>query len=169
MLLTVEEWNKNLKKPKQLNTNKYIVNYFLGDLSEERRKEIKRIAKENNCEIINLLDKNSPFYQSGPDEFLYLEKNAFLVCTDSFHSCVFAILFNRPFIVFDREDTKIKKMNSRLETLLKKFQLEDRWYKGAIGKELLDVDYSKAYKILEEERKKGYDFLKTVLDLKESD
>ena len=99
MLLTAEEWDKVSKKPKMLKTNKYILNYFLGDLSDERRKEIDRVAKENNCEVINILDKNSPFYECGPSEFLYLEKNAFLICTDSFHSCVFAILYNTPFFL----------------------------------------------------------------------
>ena len=169
MLLTSEEWDKIAKKPKQLKSDKYILNYFLGELSEERKLKIEKIAKENNCEIINLLDKNSPFYQTNPSEFLYLEENAFLICTDSFHSCIFAILFNKPFIVFDREDgTKIK-MNSRLETLLKKFGLEERWYNGEIDNKLLEVDYSKAYKILEKEKEKSKEFLIKAIDIKESD
>ena len=74
MLLTAEEWDKVSKKPKQLKNDKYILNYFLGELSEIRKKEIDRIAIENNCEVINILDKNSPFYQTGSSEFLYLEK-----------------------------------------------------------------------------------------------
>ena len=161
MLLETEEWKKIAKRPKQLKTDKFILNYFLGNLSEERKNEIDRIAKENNCEVINILDKNSPYYQLGPSEFLYLEENAFLICTDSFHSSVFAILFGRPFIVFDREDSWVK-MNSRLETLLRKFKLEDRWYKGKITKELLEADYSNAYKILEEERKKAKKYVATI-------
>lgn len=165
MLLTAEEWDKVSKKPAQLKTDKFILNYFLGELSEERKKEIQRIADENNCEVINILDKNSPFYETGPSEFLYLEKNAFLICTDSFHSSVFAILYNRPFIVFDREDKT--RMNSRLETLLSKFKLENRWYKGHITDELLKVDYTEAYKILDVERKKSEDFLKRALDIEE--
>lgn len=165
MLLTSKEWDKVAKKPEQLKTDKYILNYFLGELSEERKKEIQRIADENNCEIINILDKNSPFYETGPSEFLYLEKHAFLICTDSFHSSVFAILYNRPFIVFDREDSH-EKMNSRLETLLNKFKLNDRWYKGQITEKHLQVDYTEAYKILDIERKKSEDFLKRALDIK---
>ena len=85
MLLTPEEWDKVSKKPEQLNFNKYILCYFLGELSEQRKKEIERVAKENDCKIINILDKKDPFYETGPSEFLYLEKNAFLICTDSFH------------------------------------------------------------------------------------
>lgn len=166
MLLTAKEWDKVSKKPEQLKTNKYILNYFLGELSEERKKEIQRIADENNCEVINILDKNSPFYETGPSEFLYLEKNAFLICTDSFHSSVFAIIFNKPFIVFDREDKT--RMNSRLETLLNKFKLKDRSFNRHIKEEQLQVDYTEAYKILDIERKKSEDFLKRALDLEET-
>lgn len=164
MLLTAEEWDKVSKKPKQLKANKYILNYFLGELSEERKKEINRVAKENGCEVINILDKNSPFYETGPSEFLYLEKNAFLICTDSFHSCVFAILYNRPFIVFEREDNTVS-MNSRIETLLSKFGLKDRKFKGKITEENLKYDYKNAYKILENEKVKANNFLKKALDI----
>ena len=166
MLLSLEEWEKVSKKPKMLKYNKFILNYFLGEVSDERRSEIERIAKENNCVIIDILDKNSPFYECGPSEFLYLEKNAFLICTDSFHSSVFAILFNCPFIIFDRED-KEEKMNSRLDTLINKFKLKNRKFEGKITEENLNHDYSEAYKILEEERKKSEAFLKNALDIKD--
>lgn len=165
MLLTPEEWDKVSKKPIMLKKDKYILNYFLGELSEERKKEINRIAKENDCEVINILDKESPFYECGPSEFLYLEKNAFLICTDSFHSSVFAILYNTPFLVFEREDKTIS-MNSRIETLLSKFKLEDRKYNGKILKKDLKCNYKEAYKILEEERKKSETFLKKALGIK---
>lgn len=163
MLLTKEEWSKLAIKPKQLKTNKYILTYFLGEMSEKRKAEIDRIAKENNCEIIDIISKKSKFYNNGPSEFLYLEKNAFLICTDSFHSSVFAILFNRPFIVFDREDSNAK-MNSRLDTLLKKFELEDRWFNNEIKAEQLKVNYDKSVEILEKERKKAIDFINEAIN-----
>ena len=166
MLLTAEEWDNISKKPKQLKTDKYILNYFLGELSEERKEEINRVAKENDCEVINILDKNSPFYQTGPSEFLYLEKNAFLICTDSFHSSVFAILYNRPFVVFERED-KLVNMNSRIETLINKFNLQNRKFTGKITEENLQHDYKEAYEILEKERQKSNEFLKKALDINE--
>lgn len=170
MLLTDKEWDKVSKKPKMLNSEKFILNYFLGELSEERKKEIEKVAKENNCEIINILDKNSPFYECGPSEFLYLEKNAFLICTDSFHSSVFAILYNRPFVIFDREQKGVASMNSRLETLISKFNLKNRKYNGNyITKENMQHDYTEAYKILEKERKKSESFLKKALNIKDSD
>lgn len=170
MLLSSDEWDKVSKRPKQLNkigNKKYILNYFLGNLSEKRRKEIDRIAKENDCYVINILDKNDPFYVCGPSEFLYLEKHAFLICTDSFHSSVFAILYNRPFVVFDREQKGMDNMGSRIDTLLSKFKLEDRRYNGKITDKLLKCDYKDAYKILEVERKKSDNFLRRALDIKD--
>lgn len=166
MLLTSEEWDKVSKKPTMLHTDKYILNYYLGELSDSRKEEINRVAKENNCEIINILDKNSPFYECGPSEFLYLEKNAFLICTDSFHSCVFAILYNTPFLVFDREQEGLVSMNSRIDTLLSKFKLEDRRYSNKITDKDLKCDYTEAHKILNEEKIKSDNFLKISLDIK---
>lgn len=166
MMLTDREWSEIARKPKQLKTKKYILNYFLGNLSELRKKEIEKIAKENDCEIINILDENEPLYYSGPSEFLYLEKNAFLICTDSFHSCVFAILFNRPFIIFDREQDGIPSMNSRIETLLSKFQIENRKYNEMnITTDNLNYNYEKAYDILEKERNKTIAFLNKAIEI----
>lgn len=170
MLLSSKEWDLVSKKPSMLKSNKFILTYFLGELSIDKKNEIDRIAIENECEVINVLDEKSPFYMCGPSEFLYLEKNAFLICTDSFHSSVFAILYNRPFIVFDREQKDVKKMNSRIDTLLKKFELKNRKFNGKnITEENLKHDYTKAYKILENERKKSKDFLERALNIKDSD
>lgn len=167
MLLTSKEWDKVAKRPYQLKEGKkYILNYFLGELSLSRKSEIERIAKENDCEIINILDKNSPFYQTGPSEFLYLEKNAFIICTDSFHSCVFAMLYNRPFIIFDREDGTVN-MNSRIDTLLSTFNLKDRKFNQVITEKNINHDYTEAYVRLEKERKKSITFLKQSLEIKE--
>lgn len=165
MLISSKDWDLVSKKPQMLNTKKYILNYFLGNLSEQRNQEIERIAQENDCEIINILDKESPYYECGPSEFLYLEKNAFLICTDSFHSCVFAFIYDKPFVVFEREQKGISNMNSRIENLIHKFHLKNREYKGKITNENLEHDYSESYKILEEERKKSIKFLQTALNL----
>lgn len=168
MMLSVEEWDKVSSKPKQMEKfefeeGKYILTYFLGNLSKKAKDEMNKFATDNNLKIINLLDKNDPFYTCGPSEFLYLEKNAFLVCTDSFHSCVFAILFNTPFITYERIDNQ-GKMNSRLNNLLKLFKLEDRKYNGNITLETINVDYTKAYTIIEEEKNKSKDFLIKALE-----
>lgn len=164
MLLTADQWDRVSKKPKMLKNDKYILNYFLGTLSEKRKKEIDKIAKENNCEVIDILDKNSPFYACGPSEFLYLEKHAFLICTDSFHSSVFAVIYNRPFIIFNREQENVVSMNSRLDTLITKLKLENREYNEiCITEENMNHDYTEAYKQLKIEKEKSISFLKNTI------
>ena len=164
MLLSAEDWDRVAKRPKMLHTDKFILNYFLGDISEDKLAEINALAKELDCEVINILDKNSPFYECGPSEFVYLEKQASLICTDSFHSSVFAVLYNRPFIIYERPAKTGMSMYSRIDTLLTKLQLSGRKYNGEqITHENLFHDYTQAYKLLELERKKSYEFLKNAL------
>ena len=168
MLLSAEEWSKMAKKPKTLKgDNPILLKYFLGGLSAEKRRVIDDIAKKNNWQIIDIFDKKSKFYSCGPSEFLWLERHAALVCTDSFHSSVFAIINEKPFVVFDREGDHAK-MNSRLDTLISKFNLKNRWFNGKeITKENLEVDYTEAKKILKKEQKKSLDFLERALDIED--
>ena len=170
MLIDLQCWNEISRRPRQMNgkkwkNQKYILNYFLGELNTKERNQIEKIARENNCRIINILDKNDPFYTCGPSEFIWLEQNAFLICTDSFHSCVFAILYRNPFIVFNRHDGQkgINSMNSRIETLLEKFGLENRYYKDEVSNEYLTYDYFNRDSVLRREREKADRFLKHAL------
>lgn len=102
--------------------------------------------------IINILDINDRYYISGPSEFIYLEQHAKLICTDSFYSCVFGIIMNTPFIVFEREDKSLS-INSRLEILMEKFNLNDRRYSGKLVEKDSICDYSKCDEILKNEIK----------------
>lgn len=164
MMLTCREWEKVMKKPDMLKTDKFIVKSFLGDTSNKAMQEIVRVANENNCEIVDISNENSPYYDMGPAEFLYLVKNAFLVATDSFHACVFSILFSTPFIVFEREDSVSEKMHSRIETLLEKFKMENRIFEDNITEEILNFDCSHTVPILEEERDRVISFLQNALE-----
>lgn len=162
MLLSAEEWEQISEKPNMEYSSKYILTYFLG-ASEKKKNIVKSIAQKYSCEIIDIYDKNSRFYACGPQQFLYLEKNAFLICTDSFHSIVFSFLFNRPFIVFDRENAKMN-MNSRIESFLDMFDLQKNMYNQKKNiEEYLSWDYTNGYIKLEEEREKVRQFMAGAL------
>ncbi len=162
MMLTEKEWIEVEKKPKCLKNDNFVFCYFLGTVSEEKWKYIEKQAQKNNSKIVKLNDKNNEFYNMGPAEFIYLLRNAQYIFTDSFHGCVFSILFKKDFIIFDRESKK-QSMYSRIDTLLEKFHLNDRKYKEE--KELKPVDYSISDNILEEERQKTYNFLRKAFDM----
>jgi len=158
MLIDKEEWSKIMKKPKGL-PEKYILCYFLGNISAQRKKELDSISQIHNLGIVYLnTDDSNEFQSVGPREFLYMLAHADLICTDSFHGSAFSINFQVPFIVYDRED-RAEKMNSRLNTLLKKFELENRKRENIELKNALDIDYSKSQKVLLNERNIAKDFL----------
>ena len=115
-------------------------------------------------EVYELLNPNDKVAGTvGPSEFLWLFDHADIILTDSFHACVFSFLFNKPFIVYDR-NWDGGNMNSRLETLLSKFSLERKYANSGIENDIWEHDYTEGYKELEIERKKSIEFLKKALE-----
>lgn len=163
MLIEKNEWMKIASKPTKIDTkNPYILEYFLGggDLTIEN--EIMTFTDNNKWNILNLLDKNNEeLYCTDPGEFLYLIKHARLVVTDSFHATVFSIIFGVPFIVYDRKGQHI--MESRITTLLEKFQLESRKAMRIIDNSVLECNFNGSDKILEFEKRKAYSFLEKLI------
>lgn len=168
MMIDVDEWRKISKKPEWYNTNKYILVAFLGKIDEKILSQIKSFAETMDYEIIDIYDGKKNYSSCGPSEFLYLEDNAQIVFTDSFHSTVFSILFNTPFITFERNGTH-ENMNSRIQTLLSKFNLTTRIYNGTLSKKILRCDFSNVALTLTNERVKFKTFLDNSLAIKDSD
>lgn len=161
MLISPEKWKSISKKPKNFPNKRYILKYFLGKISEEKINEIILLAQKNDWSIIDILDINDACFCSGPAEFLYLEEHAELILTDSFHSCVFAILFNRPFMVYDRDDSN-KDMSSRIDTLLKKFKLNNKYNNELSDHNVFRNEYNK--EILKVEKEKAIRFIANILE-----
>ena len=166
LLLSKKDWKKISKKPRFNIEKKYILTYFLGKISEEKKENIKKIAEKKNYEIINLGKKEYiQYYTAGPSEFLWYIENAEIILTDSFHACVFSILFDKTFYVFDRED-KMQSMNSRIETLFNIFNLQQQRFSNWNNIKF-EHNYDHIGSILEKEREKSINFLKKALDIKE--
>lgn len=162
LMLTSDEWRNVSKKPKGLYEQKeYILTYFLSPKCNKAKEQLENI-RENMLvyELLNVDDKVAR--NAGPAEFLYLFEHAKIILTDSFHACVFAFIFNKPFIVYDR-NWNDSQMNSRLETLFQKFDLSRKYSESGLENDIWEHDYSEGYKKLENERKKAAEFLKKAL------
>lgn len=177
LLMPRNEWLKILPKNNK-NDEKYALAFFFSD-SLKYRNEILKI-----CESKGLKLKFIPFakqtllkndnkgkceriYDVGPYEFLQLVSEAEYVFTDSFHGAVFSIIFQKEFIVFERDkNTKVSK-NSRLYDLLDKFEVQDRLVKdmNMLNKTLnKECDFSKIEKILNNQRENSLKYLKNAID-----
>ena len=157
MLIDIEDWEKILRRPSNFSVKKYILLYALGEISEKVKKEIVWINQAYNYEVIDIYNINNDFYTTTrPDEFLYWIKHAEIVLTDSFHACIFSILFNRNFLVFDRIDACMENMESRIETLLKTFQLEKRKIDVSERQDYFSCDFTHIAEILNAKRRFAY-------------
>lgn len=162
MLLSIDKWRNISKKPKGFVDKPYILTYFLSPKNKKATEQLDKL-RVSNMGIYELFDKNDVVTRcAGPAEFLYLLDHAAIVLTDSFHACVFSFLFNKPFMVYNR-NRKGAKMNSRLNTLLKKFHLERKYADSELENDIWEHDYSAGYEQLNIEKKKAIDFLKRAL------
>ena len=124
VLIDSSKWISVAEKPNIEISKKYIATYFLGPLTESQKKYIEQYAKENDCEIIDMNGKYKDYV--GPSEFVWLMSNAAFVFTDSFHGTAFSIIFNKKFVVFQRNNSY--DMSSRIVTILNKFNIIDHFY-----------------------------------------
>ena len=100
---------------------------YILDISEEKRKFVQRLATERHLTPFHtnahLTDKSLPLeqrIQPPIEQWLRGFMDAELVLTDSFHACVFSIIFKKPFIVIGNEERGM----SRYDSLLSMFGLE---------------------------------------------
>lgn len=163
LLLERKQWDAVLVKPQSIPKGKFMLVYFLGEVSNMVQMKIQRIAKKYQLEILNINDVNEQYYLNGPGEFIYFISKANLVYTDSFHATVFSLLYNRPFIVEERDNKGIDNMNSRIMTLLNMVGLQERYQFRGVDEGVFSNDYQRAYEILHSERENAHRFLKKAL------
>ena len=161
MLLSADRWNEIIVAPEYKLPRNYILAYFLGGMSEDDKKYINNLSQATGLTIVDIYNhKLQDYFCTAPDEFLYLIKNSDYFCTNSFHGCVFSIIFKRNFTVFNRHDEK--KMFSRIDTLLRKFGLENAFINNSDHDK--ELDFSRVDTILEAEHKKGMEYLKKAFE-----
>ncbi len=175
MMLSSVQWTGIERKPEYSLGNRYVFTYFLGGRNEKISRYIAEIQEKYHAEVVNLdfefLEdgriENKAWFCTSPDEFVWLVHHACCVLTDSFHATVFAILFHKPFAVFQRRpEEKDNEMGSRIDTLLNMFSLNK--FQGDIaapGVNPGEYDENMVDKILKERQESSIRFLKDALEI----
>lgn len=118
LLLGPLEWEKVSARPDALRLDKpFAFKYVLGNDVNDTR--IARLAKSRGLEVIDVMDDSLAI---GPSEFVWLIAHSDLVCTDSFHASVFALLHHKPLAIYERVSSDAD-MSSRFDTLCTNFGL----------------------------------------------
>lgn len=121
----------------------------------------KRDLSTDKATAKNICD----FVYPNPAEWIRGFMDAKFVVTDSFHGCVFSILFNVPFIAIGNETRGL----SRFKSLLKMFNLENRLVDNPNLFNVDDfayayIDWKEVNDKLIHEKKKAISFLTNSLD-----
>lgn len=128
MLLEKEDY---IKLFEDAGTNKSDGNLFCYILDESTEKAIiiDSVAKRKGLTPFHVNSKyddpNAPIekrIQEPVEKWLRAFYDAEFVITDSFHACVFSIIFNKQFIVYGNKERGY----ARFESLLRLFSLEER-------------------------------------------
>ncbi len=165
LLLNKEEWKPLISQ--KYENKKYIFMYNIN-----RNKKLdsyaKELAKRKKMPLIYVSYNYHECFKYGHlkcnpkvEDFLSLIANAEYVLTDSFHCTAYSINFNKNLLVAYPE-----KFSTRLASIVELTGLTNRVIRDYNDFSICEkeIDYEYANKILNEERKKSIDYLKTAIE-----
>lgn len=166
LLLDCSDWRSVATKVDNL-PDSYVLLYEITP-SPEINEIGRKIAMERGMKVVKICKNTSSdsnelaISDAGPGQFIYLFDHASFVVTNSFHGTAFAINFQKQFLVVTPQR---KNNNSRQQSLLKLFDISDRIISDSSDiKSAITIDFQKVNAILDAEREKSINFLKTAIN-----
>lgn len=177
LLLKNEDYIDITERPSE--DEKYIFAYSINisdkkDLDWDKLSEyakshglkVKAVCSTGHIPARELLDEAEYIYPTIP-QWNGLLYDSQMVVTSSFHGVAMSIILHKPFIYYPLTG-KLAKGNSRVMSLLKDLDLEQRCYsKGMDYEALKEIDWETVDNRLEELRKISMDFLNDNLTERE--
>lgn len=173
LLLNKEDYLSLIKHKYIADKPSGVFTYFL-DNNVEKKKVAELIATTLNTKTFksqataSLSKLNSSVladYKIPPlENWLVSFANAKFIVTDSFHGCVFSIIFNKPFIAIGNKERGL----SRFQSLFLMLGLDDRLLVNLKDIDLIlsltkkDIDWNNIQSKLENHRNYSYSFLKNI-------
>ena len=166
-LLNQEDYKRLLGQNECKHKNSVFC--YILDLNEQKKNLIQSV--EENLQLKSFFVNSRVDDWSAPtqerihttvEDWLQAFVDANFVITDSFHACVFPIIFKKQFVVIGNE----KRGLSRFSSLLAMFGLESRIVLKSENfnvRNLDDIDYDSVYEKLETYKNKSLTFLKENL------
>ena len=172
LLLEKEEYIKLVEKAQEPISEGNLFCYIL-DENESIEKGIQNIENKLSFKSFQIKAKNKKWtFKYGeniddriipsPTKWLRAFMDAEMVFTDSFHGCVFSIIFNKPFWVIGNKE----RGNARFDSLLKQFNLESRRFDISEMNNIdltQPIDWEQVNTIKKEWQEKSLNFLKENL------
>lgn len=111
----------------------YLFLYMLGNECDFDIETVYRFARERNLQVVyvtgnSVVDRREKWFATIP-EWLFLVDHAEYVVTNSFHCCVFSVLFGKRFGAVPLTGNAAG-MNARMDSLFELFRIKPRWLRG---------------------------------------
>lgn len=167
MLLKKEDYVKIIEE-NGIDQSEGDMFVYMLDPSEDKTALSNRIAEEKHLVPFSVKTMNDYKYASiekrslpSVEQWLRGFFDAKFVVTDSFHGCVFSILFNKPFVVIGNMERGM----ARFDSLLNIFGLEQRLIKSDGLSEFADtpIDWGSINTVLDAQREVSFEFLSRSL------
>ena len=166
MLLSADDYVKLFKVADTSKSNGTLLCYVLDETSEKTAL-VNKIAEEKhlipfrvNSMVENPMSPLNERIQPPVEQWLRGFYDAAFVVTDSFHACVFSILFNKPFIVYGNTDRGM----SRFTSLLEMFGLNDCLFTDMSESQSVDyINWQEVNALLDAKRKDAKDSLNHLI------
>ncbi len=165
LLLPNKEYQCLLNRTSEEKNNRKLF-YYMLDMTENKKQLVDDIGIRKNLDPFTVFEKEYSYRddvirpQKPVEDWLKGFVDASMVITDSFHGCVFSIIFNRPFIVI----ANASRGQSRFISLLSLFGLEDRLIKSTNKDEAFlvsqqSIDWDKVNMLRDKLAKESMTFL----------
>lgn len=167
MLLNVTDYMHLLKLSATQKSSGTLAVYIL-DECQQQNDFIKKVAKYKGLvpfRINSKIENNKAFFveriQPPVESWIRAFYDADFIITDSFHACVFSIIFQKPFICVGNKDRGM----SRFHSLLKMYGIENRLVDISHLNELnlTEISWNTVDAILSLKRKEAVSFLNNSL------
>ncbi|MDO5464190.1 MAG: polysaccharide pyruvyl transferase family protein [Akkermansia sp.] len=170
LLLNAPEYEKIIRKRFTWSPKKPWLSIYVLDDTPQINAILMRCAQVLRLEPQHLLShscaqKIRDRVLPTVSQWLHLVRNCDYFITDSFHGCVFAIIFNKPFVCLGNE----KRGSARFDSLLGTFGLLDRMVTRLAPDIIIQIlktpiDWEKVNSIRRSEQERAFDFLRKNLN-----
>ena len=171
LLLPAEEYGTLIKKSHTWHPAKQYMAAYVLDPSPEKQRLLQETAHGQGLYLQELMphvnaEKIRDRFPMSPPQWLRSIRDCECLVTDSFHGCVFSIIFNRPFVCLGNAE----RGSSRFDTLLSTFGLEERILTTPTPQTVArllatPIDWEKVNEKIAAERARGLLFLQQHLPL----
>ncbi len=127
LLLSKSDYD-SIRINSNINDN-YLFLYLIGNPTDVKLSEVYKLAKRKGLRVIYVAaqmqyDKREKTYPQIGEWIDYIARSQFVI-TNSYHGTIFSLIYNKPFITIPLVD-EYKRMNTRIEELLRNCKLENR-------------------------------------------